>query len=74
MFMRRLAVSRLKTAVQIALIAVVMLMAAGTPAAARTAAGRQQHATQVTRYEQYRLTTLWRWLMKNLSRYAMAAN
>jgi hypothetical protein len=66
-------VSRLKTTIRIALIAIVMLVAAGMPAAARTAARRAQ-VTQVTSYEQSQLITFWQWLLKNLSRYAMAAN
>jgi hypothetical protein len=74
--MRRLSVSRLKNTIQVVLVAVTLLLAVGTPASARTVAGRAR-AAQISETESYRMmptTSLWRWLMKRFSRYAMAAN
>jgi hypothetical protein len=49
-----------------------MLIAAGPPASARTESARTQ--AEITKQEQQGLPTFWRWLLKKLSRYAMAAN
>lgn len=64
--------TRHKTTIQTLLVAAVLLLAAGTPAQARNVAGRTTQ--EVTRYEKHQAPTLWRWLVKRLSRYAMAAN
>ena len=64
--------SRFKTIIRIALVASVMLFAAGVPASARTVAERTQ--AEITKQEQHRLPTFWHWMLKKLSRYAMAAN
>jgi hypothetical protein len=68
-------VSRYKTTVMV-LVAAMMMLAAGTPASAKTAAGqaRTDASTEVVRKQ----TVLPKWLhwitMKLKSRYAMAAN
>ena len=65
--------SRHKTTIEIVLVAVMLLLATGTPAAARdTVEGRAR--TRVTRQEQHDAPSLWRWLKAKLTRYAMAAN
>lgn len=64
--------SRHKTTIQIVLVAAVMLLAGGTSAEARGAAGREKvaRATQV----QKQSPNFWQWVKIRLSRYAMAAN
>lgn len=64
--------SRFKTTVRWALVAVVMGLAAGTPAAARTTAARDQ--AHIGRQEKQSQPSVWRSLVKRFSRYAMAAN
>ena len=63
--------SRHKT-IEIVLVAATVLLAAGTPAAAR---GVDRHAkTRVTKQEHPPAPSLMRWLKGQLKRYAMAAN
>lgn len=69
--MWRSSVSRHKT-IQIVLVAATLLLAAGTPAAARGVDGRAK--ARVTKQEQHRTPTFMRWLKMQLKRYAMAAN
>jgi hypothetical protein len=64
-------VSRHKT-IQIVLVAATLLLAAGTPAAARGVDGHAR--ARVTKQEQHRTPTFMRWLKMQLKRYAMAAN
>ena len=64
--------SRIKTTIQTVLVAATLLLAAGTPAAARGAEGRAE--VRITKQEQRKLPALMRWLKIRLSRYAMAAN
>ncbi len=64
--------SRHKTTIQIVLVAAMLLLAGGTPAAARGVEGRAK--VRVTKQEQHQMPSLWRWLKARLTRYAMAAN
>ena len=64
--------SRIKTTIQAVLVAATLLLAAGTPAAARGAEGQAE--VRITKQEQRKLPALMRWLKIRLSRYAMAAN
>jgi hypothetical protein len=64
-------VSRHKT-IQIVLVAATLLLAAGTPAAARGVDGRAK--IRVTKQEQHRMPSFMRWIKWQLKRYAMAAN
>ena len=72
MSMWRSSVSRHKTTIQIVLVAATLLLAAGTPAAARGVEGRAK--ARVTKQEQYKAPSFLRWLQVQLKRYAMAAN
>ncbi len=64
--------NRHQNTVKVFLIAVVMLMAAGTPARAETKAGRDR--AQIRNQTTVKFTTSWMRFMKRFTRYAMAAN
>ena len=70
MSMWRSSVSRNKT-IQIVLVAATLLLAAGTPAAARGVDGRAK--ARVMKQERHTTPSLMRWLKGQLKRYAMAA-
>jgi hypothetical protein len=73
MIMRRLDVSRHKSKIQMFVVVMVLLTAVAAPVQARTTAGRAQ--PRVTKYEKKPSLPSWfRWMVKRLSRYAMAAN
>ena len=72
MSMWRSSVSRHKSSIQIVLVAATLLLAAGTPAAARGAEGRAK--ARVTKQEQHKAPSFLRWMQAQLKRYAMPAN
>jgi hypothetical protein len=53
-------------------VAATLLLAVGTPAAARGVEGRAK--ARVTKQEQHRMPSFMRWFKGQLKRYAMAAN